>query len=146
MGGHSIDMQCWRCGIELKNILLPFSKYEECSSCKTDLHSCLGCKSYSPGMADACSEDRADFIVDKDKANFCDFFRADPSAYKPQDNSEAAEAKRKLAALFGEELAENPDAATATPVKNTDEESAISEADKALAELNRLFSADSSKD
>ena len=67
MGSRSVDMQCWKCGSELKNLLLPFSRYEECSTCKADLHCCLACRNYDPAISDACSEDRADFILDKDK-------------------------------------------------------------------------------
>ena len=129
MGSRSIDMQCWKCGTELKHLLLPFSRYEECSACKADLHCCLACKHYAPHLSDACREDRADFVLDKDKANFCDYFKVNTRAYQEQDNTEAREARAKLAALFGEEL----------PEADQDKESPQSEADKALAELKRLF-------
>ncbi|NKB32083.1 MAG: hypothetical protein GKR91_03200 [Pseudomonadales bacterium] len=131
MGSRSIDMQCWKCGTELKNLLLPFSRYEECSSCKADLHACVACKNYNPSISDACNEDRADFILDKDKANFCDYFRANTRAFQKQDNTEAEVARAKLAELFGEEA----------PEENTEKEQTTpqSEADKALAELKRLF-------
>ena len=130
VAGRSINLQCWKCGTELKNILLPFSRYEECSACKADLHVCLACKSYKPSLADACDEDRADFVLDKDKANFCDYFRANPRAYKQQDNSEAKAARAKLAELFGEEPAEDAAGQDNSPK---------TEADQALAELKRLF-------
>lgn len=133
MGSRSMDMQCWKCGTELKNLLLPFSRYEECSTCKADLHVCLACKNYNPNVADACEEDRADFILDKDKANFCDFFKANPRAYKKQDNTAAREARAKLAALFGEELPPEDD--QGDPANSTPQ----TEADRALAELKRLF-------
>ena len=83
MASRSVDMQCWKCGAELKNLLLPFSRYEECSKCRADLHACLGCRHYDPA-ADACREDRADFTLDKDKANFCDFFTVHTKAYNPR--------------------------------------------------------------
>ena len=82
MGSRSLDIQCWKCGVELRNLLLPFSRYEECGTCKADLHVCIGCKNYDPLVSDACREDRADFVLDKDKANFCDFFRANTRAYR----------------------------------------------------------------
>ncbi len=133
MGSRSIDMQCWKCGTELKNLLLPFSRYEECSTCKADLHACLACRHYDPALSDACREDRADFILDKDKANFCDYFKVNTRAFQKKDNDEAREARAKLAALFGEELpAEDPD----------HESSPLSESDKALADLKRLFGDD----
>lgn len=134
MASQSTNMQCWKCGIELKNLLLPFSRYEECSHCKADLHACVACKNYDPAISDACREDRADFILDKDKANFCDYFRVNTRAYRKQDTSEAAAARAKLAELFGEENAGlNQQAVDDQP---------RSEAERALDELKRLFGDD----
>ncbi len=33
-------LQCWKCASPLKDIILPFSKYEECGACKADQHAC----------------------------------------------------------------------------------------------------------
>ncbi|NQV71321.1 MAG: hypothetical protein HQ498_14945 [Pseudohongiella sp.] len=130
MGSRRVDIQCWKCGSELKNLLLPFSRYEECSTCNADLHACIACKNYNPAVADACREERADFVLEKDKANFCDFFKANPKPFRKQDNVEARQAKARLANLFGE--------------GSLDTEENIStvqtEAEQALAELKRLFS------
>lgn len=134
MPSGSIDMQCWKCGEKLKQLLLPFSRYEECSYCKADLHACIACKHYDSSVADACREDRADFILEKEKANFCDYFKVNTRAYLKQDDSEAIAARAKLAALFGETEEESSEV-----LKNT---STQSEADKALAELKRLFGDD----
>ena len=134
MGSRSVDMQCWKCGTELKTLLLPFSRFEECSSCKTDLHVCAACKNYDPALSDGCNEDRADFILDKNKANFCDYFRVNPHGHQKQGNAEAKSARTKLAELFGEELPDGSDVEEKTPQ---------SEADQALAELKRLFGDDS---
>ena len=134
MASRSIDIQCWKCGTDLKNLLLPFSRYEECSLCKTDLHVCIACKSYNPRLSEGCNEDRADFILDKDKANFCDYFRVNPRAHKKQGNADAKVARTKLAELFGEELPED--------ASDFEDKTPHSEADKALAELKRLFGDD----
>ena len=130
MASRSIDMLCWKCGSALKNLLLPFSRYEECSVCKADLHACRACKHYDPNIADACREDRADFTLDKDKANFCDYFKVNTKAYQPQDSSEARAARAKLALLFGEDLPEQA---------GSEDDSPQSEAERALAELKQLF-------
>lgn len=133
MASRSVDMQCWKCGAELKNLLLPFSRYEECSKCRADLHACLGCRHYDPAAADACREDRADFTLDKDKANFCDFFTVHTKAYKPRDTAAAQKARAALAEMFGEDLsADEVDSGL------TDQ----TEADRALAELKKLFGED----
>lgn len=133
MASGNMDMQCWKCGSELKNLLLPFSRYEECSLCKADLHVCLACRHYDPKLSDACREDRADFVLDKDKANFCDYFKPNPKPYQHKDDAEARAARAKLAALFGEE----------PPSQEQSQDSgARSESDRALEELKRLFGDD----
>ena len=125
MASRSVDMQCWKCGTELKNVLLPLSRYEECGKCRADLHACLGCRHYDPAAVHACREDRADFILDKDKANFCDFFTVHTKAYRPHDNAAAQKARAALAEMFGEDL----------PADDVDS----IQSDQALAELKRLF-------
>jgi len=127
----SIDMQCWKCGMELKNLLIPFSRYEECINCNADLHACIACKNFNLSVSNGCNEDRADSIVEKEKANFCEYFYANTAAYQKQNNAEAAAARAKLAELFGEEPPE-PDTCSGAA-------STLSEGDKALAELKRLF-------
>ena len=128
---RNLDIQCWKCGSELKKLLLPFSRSEECSSCNADLRVCRGCKNYAADVADACTEERAEFVADKDRANFCDYFDPHATAYRKQDDADAQRARNKLAELFGEE----------PPADESDENSnsPLSEADKALAKLNRLF-------
>jgi hypothetical protein len=128
---RNLDIQCWKCGSELKKLLLPFSRSEECSSCNADLRVCRGCKNYAADIADACTEERAEFVADKDRANFCDYFDPHATAYRKQDDAEAQRARNKLAELFGEE----------PPADESDENSnsPLSEADTALAKLNRLF-------
>ena len=127
----SIDMQCWKCGMALKNLLIPFSRYEECINCNADLHACIACKNFNLSVSNGCNEDRADLIVEKEKANFCEYFYANTAAYQKQNNAEGAAARAKLAELFGEEPPE-PDTCSGAA-------STLSEGDKALAELKRLF-------
>ena len=129
MASRSVDIQCWNCGSELKNLLLPFSRYEECSTCNADLHVCIACKNYDPATSDSCREQRADFVLDKEKANFCDYFKANRRPYKQKDNTEAQQAKARLADLFGEQPVDTEeDISTPKTV-----------ADQALAELQSLF-------
>jgi hypothetical protein len=90
----------------------------------------MACKNFDPSVSDGCREDKADFILDKDKANFCDYFKANPKAYKKLDKKEARAARAKLAELFGEEFSNEigPTASTAQ-----------SESDDALAKLKEIF-------
>ena len=130
MASHSVDMQCWKYGTEVKNVLRPFSRYEECSKCRADLHACLGCRHDDPATADACPEDRADFILDKDQANLCGFFTVHTKACRHHDNAAAQRARAALAGLFGEDL-------PADDIESI--QTARTEADQALAKLKRLF-------
>lgn len=71
---------------------------EECSKCGTDLHSCLHCQFYDRSAYHECRESSADYVKEKDRANFCDYYRpsgpsaADALAKKQQDIKAAAEA------------------------------------------------------
>lgn len=126
-----MKFQCWKCGTALKEFRSPYSRYEECTVCKADQHVCLMCREYDARIADQCREDRADFVLDKDKANFCDFFRPRAGAFKPKDDRQAREARARLAELFGE--SPDPDAAPA------DARAPQTEAERALEELRRMF-------
>lgn len=133
--GH-VDIQCWHCGTEIKGILLPFSRFEECASCNSDLHTCKACKYYAPSLSSSCNEDRADFVLEKDQANFCDFFTPHPKPFNSADKLKEHDARAKLAELFGD----TNDGPGNLSCDNSIEP--ISEADKALAELKRLFGED----
>ena len=131
MTGKAREIQCWKCGVPLKNFEYPYSRYEECTACKADLHVCLLCRNYDPALSDACREDRADYILDKDKANFCDYFKPRPQAHIQQNDKAGREARAKLAELFGEETPDQDQAGA--------DQGPANEADRALAELKRLF-------
>lgn len=47
---------------------------DECPQCKEDLHICLNCQFYDTGAYNSCRESSAEVVLDKDRANFCDYF------------------------------------------------------------------------
>jgi len=49
-------------------------RHEECVSCGASMHCCKMCKYYDPTAYNECRESIAERIVDKEKANFCEFF------------------------------------------------------------------------
>lgn len=49
---------------------------EECSGCGQDLHSCWQCQFYDPSAYNECRENQAERVLDKDRANRCEFFVA----------------------------------------------------------------------
>ena len=46
-----------------------------CPKCGKDLRVCLNCVFYSPGAHWDCRENIPEAVRDKDRANFCDYFR-----------------------------------------------------------------------
>jgi hypothetical protein len=94
-----------------------------CPHCDAYLHACVQCRFYEPTLHNQCLEPEADYIGDRQKANFCDFFalagtrdsgqadskRGRPAAANPGSaakpaggggNERAREARAKLEALF----------------------------------------------
>lgn len=65
--------KCHKCKTEIS--LEKISFREECSMCGFDLHVCLNCSFYDTGKANSCREDQADYVKEKDKANYCEYFR-----------------------------------------------------------------------
>ncbi|CAK0757814.1 conserved hypothetical protein [Gammaproteobacteria bacterium] len=92
---------CWKCGTSLASLPLPLSRVAECLVCCADLYVCRLCHFYDPMVADACSEPMAEPVLDKDRANFCEYFQPRQGAYTPAAAEQAARSRAALAALFG---------------------------------------------
>ena len=86
---------------------------------------------YAARAAEACTEERQEFVAKNNRANFCDSFDPHATAFRKQDASDVQRARSELAELFGE----------ASPADDSDKNrnTPLSEADAALAKLNRLF-------
>jgi hypothetical protein len=65
--------KCWNCGkdIELNN----FARLDACNHCGLDTHVCKNCIFYDPTYNNQCTETQADRVVEKEKSNFCDYFK-----------------------------------------------------------------------
>ncbi len=121
---------CWKCGAALNEVPRPLSRLSRCLTCYSDLYCCRMCRKFAPQYTNKCSDERADPPLNKQGANFCDWFTPDPGAYSGTEKTAEERAKDQLGALFGSADAEQP--------KDTEAEE-ISAADKALAEARRLF-------
>ncbi|MDH3588183.1 MAG: hypothetical protein OEQ74_02140 [Gammaproteobacteria bacterium] len=108
---------CWRCGSSLAELTLPLRRLEECRSCTAELHVCKLCEYYDTSVAKSCREPVADEVRDKEKANFCDYYRPRPGAYSPQSR-EQTEAQPRLSDLFGDDAGGDSDG---DPMKKLDE-------------------------
>ena len=66
-------MICWKCKKEIP--LEKVSRLDECPLCHADLHVCKACDFYESGAHNDCRETSADMVTEKERANFCDYFR-----------------------------------------------------------------------
>jgi hypothetical protein len=99
MSPEAEALACWKCGSALR-IPLPIGRRDDCPACHADLHVCRQCEFYDPRVSKACREPMADEVSDKERGNFCDYFRASTRG-RATESGEAAAAKAKLDALFG---------------------------------------------
>jgi predicted RNA-binding Zn-ribbon protein involved in translation (DUF1610 family) len=107
-----------------------------CPHCDAYLHACVQCRFYEPTLHNQCLEPEADYVGDRQKANFCDFFalagtrgasgRADPKRGRPAaGNASAPAAAAKPGATTGNERAKEAraklEALFKTPPKDDDD-------------------------
>ena len=97
-----MNLVCWNCGHSLDDIPRPISRHATCGKCFNELHCCRLCKHYDPSRTMQCFEDRADPPLQKENANFCDFFTPQPNAHEAQTTNKSDAAKDKLADLFAD--------------------------------------------
>lgn len=125
----SSELVCWKCGASVADLSLPLRRDDECKQCGAQLHVCKLCEWYSIAVAKHCREPIAEEVNDKERANFCDYFKPRPGAYSNAAVTAADKAKTELEALFGS----RPAGASAAPSAEP------SAADRARAELEKLF-------
>ena len=92
---------CWKCGAGLEALSLPLSRRDECARCRAELHVCRMCIEYDVAVAKHCREPTAEEVRDKQGANFCDFFRPRPGAFRPPEQTAIDSARTELERLFG---------------------------------------------
>ncbi|MBU8912501.1 MAG: 60S ribosomal export protein NMD3 [Spirochaetales bacterium] len=100
---------CYKCGHELPARERIF-RATLCESCGSDLRVCRNCGFYLPGAHWDCRETVPEAVREKDRANFCEFFRPATGAEakgqaKPGDGSadnREEKARDQLNNLFGD--------------------------------------------
>lgn len=95
------ELVCWKCGGSLRALPLPLSRTAECPACKAELHVCRLCRFFDPRTTRQCGEIRAEEVINKEHANFCDWFKPRSNAFDARAQQKATSAKSKLDALFG---------------------------------------------
>jgi hypothetical protein len=117
---------CALCDAELAADLR-IGRESTCPHCDGYLHACIQCRFYEPTLHNQCLEPEADYVGDRQKANFCEFFqlagtrgssksdsgRADPARGRPRkpsgdarpsdarpSDARASDARARFDALF----------------------------------------------
>ena len=89
-------MECWHCGHKIE-VLERVGFRDECPRCGRPAHVCLNCSFYDTSYNNACREPMAERVVDKDRANFCEYFS--PGSAQKRDAGKTA-AQKSLEELF----------------------------------------------
>jgi hypothetical protein len=64
--------KCWNCSSQLS--AADYGRENNCLKCGKPSRVCRNCRWYDPGVTDQCGEPTADPVMDKVRANYCDFF------------------------------------------------------------------------
>ena len=96
----SHNVSCYRCGASLESLSLPLSRQDECPECQNYLHVCKMCRYFDASVPRQCLEDGAEDVRDKDRLNFCDWFKPSEIAFDASRKDEEDEAKSAAEDLF----------------------------------------------
>ena len=96
---QALVMRCHACRFEVVLASGESVGYREaCARCGADLHVCLNCAHHDPAAYNECRESSAERVLDRDRANRCDYFR--PGAGEGQGVDPRKQAIASLDALF----------------------------------------------
>jgi ribosomal protein L40E len=107
-GKMTHKLVCWKCGADIGALPQPLSRRAECLECHGELHVCRMCRHFDPAKAKQCREPMAEEVVDKSKANHCDWFQAKANAYVAADKRKSEDARKALGALFDDDGTDTP--------------------------------------
>lgn len=72
--------QCPHCGHKVPFVeAMPPGRADTCDGCGAALRTCKACKHYDKTAYNECRESSAERVVDKEKANFCEWYKFGPS-------------------------------------------------------------------
>ena len=100
------SLTCWNCGENIDHLPKPITRHNNCPKCFESLHCCMLCKHYRVNDSTQCDNDRAEPPVNKENANFCEFFGVRFGAYDGRVLHQDA-ARTQLEALFKEDTFED---------------------------------------
>jgi hypothetical protein len=93
-------MHCWKCGTDIQLVAaVGVLKKDSCPNCDYDLHVCFNCRFYNSSAHNQCNETQAEWVRDKEKANYCDYFEPSKTA-GPMGQSKSSDPKSAFNKLF----------------------------------------------
>ncbi|MBP9673834.1 MAG: hypothetical protein KBD63_01960 [Bacteriovoracaceae bacterium] len=96
-----MEIKCYKCQKKSEvSDARTFSRTEECSHCYAAFKCCRMCLYYDLAAYNECREPSAGRMVDKEKANFCEFFTINPD---PQQMTQKDDLLKAAMALFKNE-------------------------------------------
>ena len=91
-------MNCWNCARKIEVVAGDRIGFrDDCPACGRALHACRNCGFYDPAYNNSCREPMAERVVDKERFNFCEYFKPGDAAVKSPARTGAQD---KLEALF----------------------------------------------
>ena len=91
----AVEIYCFSC--QKTSQWESVSRRDECPHCQSDVHVCLNCQLFDRAFHHECRESQAEYVKDKDRSNFCEYFQAKG----PSDTGPSADSLRQAAqALF----------------------------------------------
>jgi len=82
----------------------PIYRTTLCQKCGKELKTCRNCRHFSPGEANDCHETVSEPVLDKDRANFCDWFTpATDAAVGTTELNKHSDARLAFADLFSDD-------------------------------------------
>lgn len=84
-------LSCWNCGADLGiHVNSHISRTEICEKCHASIHCCRMCEFFEKDAYNQCRETQAERITEKDKANFCGYFKQGKTQKAKESAKEAA--------------------------------------------------------
>jgi len=92
-------MRCHGCGtyIQIEDKIF---RGDTCPKCSRPLHCCKNCTFYDPKAYHECRETQAEWVRDKESANFCDYFKPSQQDWGQERKSSSETARESLEKLF----------------------------------------------
>ena len=91
--------RCHKCKKEI-NIPKILGRKDICPLCQADLRCCLNCRHHDLNYYNQCREPQAERVLEKDRSNFCDYFKFRDSASRETTGGDIDSARKKLDDLF----------------------------------------------